>query len=314
MGNYHVIGASGYPSLDRIFRLSMPAAVGKTSILQNDDYDTVSYGGCGVNICYVLAKLGARAMPFMNVGEDFSSSGYRAFLQAGQLSLAGVREIPGARTSASILLEDNCGEHATLFYEGAMGDDLVSFDAEEAVAQVDLGILTVGNLKYNTAFLEALTRQGKDVAFSMKFDPHAFPTDALQRFLQQSSYLFMNQREAQSICGLFRYPGVEALFASGRQKCVIVTEGAQGSRIYFRSGERICAHHVPAARARRIVDHAGVGDAFVAGFVYGLTQDYDYIRCARIGSVTASFILEQKGCLNGAPSRADVMSREQESY
>lgn len=166
-----IIGAAGYPSIDRILRLGAPAEVGKTSVIANDDYNTPSYGGCCVNICYVLARLGVEAMPFMNVGEDFSSSGYRAFLQAPRLSLAATKVVPGVNTSSSLLLEDPAGDHVTLFYEGAMRGELAVFDRQDAVERISLGVVTVGSLAYNTGFLRALLDQGKEAAFSMKFDP-----------------------------------------------------------------------------------------------------------------------------------------------
>ena len=82
-------------------------------------------------------------------------------------------------------------------------------------------------------------------------------------------------------------------------------------------GRKVCSSvdvYKRQARERRTADHAGVGDAFVAGFLYGVTQGMDYIRCARLGSVTASFVLEQKGCLNGAPTLEQVLARERENY
>lgn len=309
-----IIGAAGYPSIDRILRLGAPAEVGKTSVIANDDYNTPSYGGCCVNICYVLARLGVEAMPFMNVGEDFSSSGYRAFLQAPRLSLAATKVVPGVNTSSSLLLEDPAGDHVTLFYEGAMRGELAVFDRQDAVERISLGVVTVGSLAYNTGFLRALLDQGKEAAFSMKFDPHAFPEPQLREFLQSSAYIFMNESEAANICRLLGWQGVEQLFQTGRQKCVVVTRGKQGCEVFSRDGGRILSQAVGAARERRTADHAGVGDAFVAGFLYGVTQGMDYIRCARLGSVTASFVLEQKGCLNGAPTLEQVLARERENY
>ncbi len=309
-----IIGAAGYPSIDRILRLGAPVEVGKTSVIANDDYNTPSYGGCCVNICYVLAKLGVETMPFMNVGEDFSSSGYRAFLQVPRLSLAATKVVPGVNTSASVLLEDPGGDHVTLFYEGAMRGGLSVFDREDAVEKIDLGVVTVGSLDYNMGFLHALLEQGKEAAFSMKFDPHAFPEAQLREFLRSSAYIFMNESEAANICRLLGWQNVERLFQTGRQKCVVVTKGKEGCEVFSRDGGRIRGLAVGPAKERRTADHAGVGDAFVAGFLYGVTQGADYVRCAQLGAATASFVLEQKGCLNGAPTLEQVLARERENY
>ena len=228
-----IIGAAGYPSIDRILRLGAPAEVGKTSVIANDDYNTPSYGGCCVNICYVLARLGVEAMPFMNVGEDFSSSGYRAFLQAPRLSLAATKVVPGVNTSSSLLLEDPAGDHVTLFYEGAMRGELAVFDRQDAVERISLGVVTVGSLAYNTGFLRALLDQGKEAAFSMKFDPHAFPEPQLREFLQSSAYIYERERGGQHLpaAGL---AGRGAAVPNGAAEVRGGDEGQTGVRSFFK--------------------------------------------------------------------------------
>ena len=94
------------------------------------------------------------------------------------------------------------------------------FDRQDAVERISLGVVTVGSLAYNTGFLRALLDQGKEAAFSMKFDPHAFPEPQLREFLQSSAYIFMNESEAANICRLLGWQGVEQLFQTGRQKDV----------------------------------------------------------------------------------------------
>ena len=89
-----------------------------------------------------------------------------------------------------------------------------------------------------------------------------------------------------------------------------------GCDVFQISNGNITQEHINASKFNNNEegDHVGAGDSFVAGFIYGLVQGWDYQRCARIGSVTASFILEKKGCLDGAPILEDILNREKENY
>jgi adenosine kinase len=52
---------------------------------------------------------------------------------------------------------------------------------------------------------------------------------------------------------------------------------------------------VPAVTPRRIEDPTGVGDAYRGGFLKGLAHGADFVICARLGSVAATYALEHVG-------------------
>ena len=45
----------------------------------------------------------------------------------------------------------------------------------------------------------------------------------------------------------------------------------------------------------RVEDTTGAGDAFAAGFMYGMTQDYSPLDSGRIGGALASGVIGQTG-------------------
>ncbi len=77
-------------------------------------------------------------------------------------------------------------------------------------------------------------------------------------------------------------------------QALVVTRGENGCSIFTSDGR----HDVPAVMPTRIVDPTGVGDAFRAGFMKGLargTDRADWVVCARLGAVAATYALEHLG-------------------
>jgi 2-dehydro-3-deoxygluconokinase len=67
------------------------------------------------------------------------------------------------------------------------------------------------------------------------------------------------------------------------------------------------------ARAARVVDPTGAGDAFASGVLAGLLRGDDLPRALRRGVVSASFALEEWGCaglLRATPAQAEARLAE----
>ena len=78
-------------------------------------------------------------------------------------------------------------------------------------------------------------------------------------------------------------------------------------------GASVDGVEVPPPRTATVVDEVGAGDAFAAGFVYGLLQGWDPPDCARAGNVIAAGALAGTGDWETLPRledvRADLESR-----
>jgi len=54
------------------------------------------------------------------------------------------------------------------------------------------------------------------------------------------------------------------------------------------------------------VDTTGAGDAFCAGFIYGLIKGKDLYKCGRLGNFVASRCVSKMGARTGLPQLADL--------
>jgi adenosine kinase len=70
-----------------------------------------------------------------------------------------------------------------------------------------------------------------------------------------------------------------------------VTSGEKGADIYTRDE----AIHIPVFLPEKIVDPTGVGDAFRAGFLVGFGRGWNLELCGQLGSLAATYCLENNG-------------------
>lgn len=78
-----------------------------------------------------------------------------------------------------------------------------------------------------------------------------------------------------------------------RGKCEIsaITRGAKGS-VILTQDETIA---VDVAKPKQILDTTGAGDAYAAGFLFGLTQGRALKECGRLGSLAAAEVIDHYG-------------------
>lgn len=103
-------------------------------------------------------------------------------------------------------------------------------------------------------------------------------------------YVFANAEEARIFA---KTDSLDAAldFLTARVPCAIVTTGPQGS-VTAEGDQRIVA---PATPIEKRVDATGAGDAFAAGYLYGLSQGESHENCARRGSDLAAQVIQQMG-------------------
>ena len=105
---------------------------------------------------------------------------------------------------------------------------------------------------------------------------------------QYVDIVFANETEAASFT---RHAPREAVdIIAGMCDIAVVKIGAKGS--YIRSGDEF--HHIEACQAD-VKDATGAGDLYAAGFLYAHALGMPLDICGRVGSITASKVVEVVG-------------------
>ena len=63
-----------------------------------------------------------------------------------------------------------------------------------------------------------------------------------------------------------------------------------------------------------VVDTTGAGDAFAAGFLYGLLNGKGLEECGRLGNIVAQFSISEIGARQGLPTISELSQRYHELY
>lgn len=259
--------------------------------LQLSDMST-SFGGCAMNITYGLQKLGVAAIPLSVVGLDFHHH-YEGHLRNLGINLNNVTlDDAFEHCAMGVITSDKHGNQITLFYPGASASDKRKLPSD--VHEIDQCMLAVLAPEAAAIMLRQARNLNK-LGLPVILDPGQciadFSQGEITELLALCQYIILNKHELEILLtnGNITRKRVES---SMRQ--VIVTLGADGVDI-FEQGKH---YHVDAVPMDGVLDPTGSGDAFRAGYVYGMTRQLDPIHCGRLGNLMAAQNLKSPNTQN----------------
>ncbi|MBK8763161.1 MAG: carbohydrate kinase family protein [Burkholderiaceae bacterium] len=260
------------------------------------------FGGCAANIAYTLRALGGEPVILATVGQDGRE--YLDRLTRLQIDTSHVRMLADHYTAQAFITTDLADNQITAFHPGAM--------SQAHQVSVPAGAAAFGIVAPNgkDAML-GHAREFKAHGVPFLFDPGQglpmFDGEELRALISDASAVAVNDYEASMLSEKTGWSEAEI---AGRVKALIVTRGAQGSQVWV---DGAC-QTIAAAPIREALDPTGCGDAYRGGLLYGLSQEWDWVRAARLGSVMGAIKIEQQGAQNHTISRDDVARRHEQAY
>jgi ribokinase len=152
------------------------------------------------------------------------------------------------------------------------------------------------------AFNVRLAEKAKFSSFDPGQDLYRYSRDQLRSILSRTSILFANHHEVDGMCRILSLGRTEI---ANLVPMAVFTKGREGSSLLVQ-GE--IEKKVPALPVR-MVDPTGAGDAFRAGFLTAYQKGLDPLTCTRIGTTTASFVVEAPGCQTRLPDWESMRER-----
>jgi len=265
-------------------------------------------GGVAANIGFGMGVLGGNPILVAAVGSDFAE--YQTWLETHGVDCAHVHISKTAHTARVMCTTDQEQNQIASFYPGAMSEsiELELAKISEDVGGVDLVLIVADD----PAAMRKHTIACKELGVPFVADP----SQQLPRLDSQETidvvdgakYLFNNEYEATLIEQRTGWSADEVLNHVGIR---ITTMGSKGARITSRDGLDIS---VPVAQEKTIKDPTGVGDAFRAGFLMGLGWGLSPQRCAEVGSLLATYVIETIGTQEYILVKSEFLSRLDEAY
>ncbi len=321
MSTIEVVGL-GALNIDHIYRVERILEDGEAVVNESAS----SPGGSAANTIYCLAKLGVSAGFTGVVGGDEGGKILVQDFQDVSVDVSQIRVKSEAKTGSVLCLSDKLGRRSLYVVPGA--NNLLTTD------DLDLTYINQSQWLHLSSFaddrqfevlLELVDRLASSVKLS--FAPgvlHSIKELAvLGPILNRTHLLFANQREMRHLTGEDVIAGAETCLRQGC-RTVVVTLG-QGMKLelghrtvtavaYIRDAENEYAIEPSHQDMISEVDATGAGDAFAAGFIYGLLKGKGPSECGSLGDIMARFSLSRLGARQGLPSFDELAQRYHALY
>jgi adenosine kinase len=133
--------------------------------------------------------------------------------------------------------------------------------------------------------------------------------EQIRSLVDGAAYLFTNAYEAGLLEQKTGWSPEEVLARVGVR---VTTLGREGAKVESADGGELA--RVSTAREVVLADPTGVGDGFRAGFLAGLSWDLPPQRCAELGSMLATYVVETVGPQEYELGTARFLERYAEAY
>jgi sugar/nucleoside kinase (ribokinase family) len=264
----------------------------KAILQQTDNLEKLlTLGGSAANTARSLAMLGTKTGYIGKVGNDeygkfFTEDTIKAGVQPHLIK----SDNP---TGTAIALVSKDSERTFATFLGAAAE----MTPDEIIPEMFQGYNLIhieGYLIFNNALIEKALITAKNAGLKISLDMASFNVvEANLDFLKNivSKYvdiLFANEEEAKAFTG--KEPQEALNEIAEMCEIAIVKVGAQGSLI--KTNNKIYKQGVIDVNP---VDTTGAGDNYAAGFLFGLVNNMEIEKCAKIGTILSGNVIEVIG-------------------
>jgi ribokinase len=295
---FDVVGF-GALNLDKLHKVSMIAEEEEEgSVLDFKE----SAGGSAANTVVGLARLELKTGFVGKVAADREGNFLLDAFRKEGVDVNGITVSEKGRSGSVMGFIDQKGDRA-LYVDPGVNDQIefknINLDYVAGTEFLHLSSFVGGKpFKAQKNLIEQLS------SVKISFDPGAIYArkglNALKPIIKKSYVMFPNGIEVKLLTGQDYREGAETFIKLGAD-LVAVKLGKRGC--YVTDGKD---SHLIEAYKVEAVDTTGAGDAFCAGFLYGLIKQKDLYECGKLGNFVASRCISKMGARTGLPRIAEL--------
>jgi ribokinase len=297
--NFDVVGF-GALNLDKLFKVNIIAKEEEEGFVTDSKE---SAGGSAANTVVGLARLGLKTGFVGKVAADREGKILLEDFKAEGVDASGIAVSEKGRSGVVMGYVDPDGDRA-LYVDPGVNNQLDFQDIKlDYIANTDFLHLSsfVGETPFKAQkqlLLEMLPN------LKVSFDPGALYArkglEALKPIIKRCTVMFPNAIETKILTGENFEEGAKIFIGEGAG-IVAVKLGKNGC--YVSDGKE---SHLVEPYIVDVVDTTGAGDAFCAGFLYGLITGKSLVDCGRLGNFVASRCIAKMGARTGLPRLEDL--------
>lgn len=267
----------------------------------------ISIGGCGANTAVDLARLGVNVGLAGRIGNDVLGRYCLDVLRAQGVGCDHVAVSPTTQTAATLIVNVEGEDRRFIHAVGANAEftgmeiPLPALRSAKVVAVGGFGLnAALSGRNVAELFRTARAFGAKTVLDVVIGDP-APVSPMLAEVLPETDVFLPNHDEARLLTGLTDPWEQAAHYRSLGAGTVVVTAGREGA-FALSATDRL---HLPAFAVRQ-VDGTGSGDAFVAGFIFGVLEDAALRDCLRYGAAMGASAVQAAGATTAVFNRREL--------
>lgn len=293
-------------------------------------------GGSPANISVGASRLGLRSAMLTAVGDDPVGDFVLAFLSREGVETAFAVRKAGFRTGAALVAVQPPDRFPLVYYRENCADIQLDLDDVPPTAVAASHVLQIAGTNLSrepsraatVAAAEIAHRCGTMVVVDLDFradqwrDPRLFGI-AVRSLLPLVDIVLGTEDEINAAV-LEEPEGVsvrdaqvsEARVGGDSDRSIAILIGLGAGMVVRKLGAHGCTIHQAAKGAVRVWEVPGypaqvrnvlgAGDAFAAGFLYGLRQGWAPDRAARFANACGAFVVERHGCSASMPTLGEV--------
>ncbi|MEM2915445.1 MAG: carbohydrate kinase family protein [Candidatus Bathyarchaeia archaeon] len=289
----------GALNVDKLYSVNRIAKADEESVILNFKE---SPGGSAANTAVGLARLDVKTGYIGKVAGDREGGLLLKSFKDEGVNTDGILISKDGRSGMVLGFVDPSGERA-LYLDPGVNDSL---EFEE----IDLEYVKNTKFLHLTSFagekpFEAQKKLAEEIPnVKITLDPGMIYARRgwvkLKPLISKCFAVFPNEQELKFLTDKGYREGAEALLLEG-VKIVAVKLGERGC--YVTNGKE---NHFIKPYKVKVVDSTGAGDAFSAGFLYGLLKNKTLRECGLLGNFVASRCLTKMGARDGLPKINDL--------
>lgn len=276
----------------------------------------MSFGGDALNETIILSELGKKVQLISKVGDDEAGKRVLGFLQEKDISAESVHIEKSLSTGINIVLIDEKGERHFLTNPNSSLrkldlEDIQPFleNTAEIISFASMFVSPLMTIPKMQQLFSEVKAQGKILAVDMTKAKNGEKIEDLAELLSYIDYIFPNEAEIALLTGeTDPYRNAEILLEMG-VKTAVIKCGEKGCIL----GDETGIYMIPAVPVQKCVDTTGAGDTFVSGFLWGLSEGWEPLECAKFACAAASCAVEIVGATGGVRYLEEIRKRYEEN-